>query len=84
MDNKVILVTGGSRGIGAETAILAARQGWHVVITYRNDENAANKVIKEITNLGQKALAIKADIANEKDIYQLFTPLITHSINSTR
>jgi NAD(P)-dependent dehydrogenase (short-subunit alcohol dehydrogenase family) len=72
MQSKLVLVTGGSRGIGAECAILAAQKGWDVVITYRSKINEAQAVVNKLIALGQKALAIKVDSANEQDIYNLF------------
>ncbi|WP_133011796.1 SDR family oxidoreductase [Marinomonas flavescens] len=72
MESKLVLITGGSRGIGAETAILAAQKGWDVVITYRNEISKAELIVNKIINLGCRALAIKTDIANEQDIYNLF------------
>ena len=72
MDSKLVVITGGSRGIGAESAILAAQKGWNVVITYRAQLSDAEAVIKNIIKLGKRALAIKVDIANEQDIYNLF------------
>jgi NAD(P)-dependent dehydrogenase (short-subunit alcohol dehydrogenase family) len=72
MQSKLVLITGGSRGIGAETALLAAQKGWDVVITYRSKIAAAEAVVKKIITLGQRALAIKVDLAREQDIYALF------------
>jgi NAD(P)-dependent dehydrogenase (short-subunit alcohol dehydrogenase family) len=66
------LVTGGSRGIGAETAVLAAEKGWDVVISYRNQDDKAQAVVKQIELLGQKALAVKSDVAVEAEVIALF------------
>jgi 3-oxoacyl-[acyl-carrier protein] reductase len=66
--NKVALVTGGSRGIGAAIAKRLAKDGASVAITYAKDANAASAVVKEIEAGGGKALAIQADAADPKAI----------------
>ena len=68
-----MLITGGSRGIGAECAILAAEKGWDVVITYRSQTSEAESVVNKIIKLGRRALAIKVDVGCEQDIYNLFS-----------
>lgn len=75
MKSKLVLITGGSRGIGAESAIIAANKGWDVVITYKNQLSSAESVINTIKKLGRKALAVKVDVANEQDIYDLFNTI---------
>lgn len=70
--SKVILITGGSRGIGAATAIKAAQKGYHVCINYRSNREAALKVIDTINNNGGKAIAFEADISNEHQVIDLF------------
>lgn len=72
---KVLLVTGGSRGIGAATAILAAKQGYAVAINYREQQKAADKVVKQIRNTGGEAIAIQADIAVESEVKGMFNKL---------
>ena len=72
---KVLLVTGGSRGIGAATAILAAKQGYAVAINYREQQKAADKVVKQIRNTGGEAIAIQADIAVESEVKRMFNEL---------
>jgi 3-oxoacyl-[acyl-carrier protein] reductase len=64
LTNKVALVTGGSRGIGAAIAKRLAKDGASVAITYAKDANAASAVVKAIERDGGKALAIHADAAN--------------------
>jgi len=66
--NKVALVTGGSRGIGAAIAKRLAADGASVAITYAKDANAASAVVKAIEAGGRKALAIQADAADPKAI----------------
>lgn len=67
-----ILITGGSRGIGAATARLAAQQGYAVSLNYRNDRAAAEAVLEEITRDGGKAVALQADISREDEVSRLF------------
>jgi NAD(P)-dependent dehydrogenase (short-subunit alcohol dehydrogenase family) len=67
--DKVLLVTGGSRGIGAETARLAAERGYAVAINYRENASAANALVQ---SLKAKAIAIQADVASEPDVVRLF------------
>jgi NAD(P)-dependent dehydrogenase (short-subunit alcohol dehydrogenase family) len=69
---RVMLVTGGSRGIGAATARLAASRGWSVAVNYRSDRAAADAVVAEIERAGGRAVAIAADVAVESDVLRLF------------
>ncbi|MEU5258535.1 SDR family oxidoreductase [Amycolatopsis sp. NPDC021455] len=64
LDGKVALVTGGSRGIGAATALRLAEDGADVALTYQNNAARAAEVVDEIKNLGRRALAIQADSAD--------------------
>lgn len=66
--NKVVLVTGSSRGIGRATAIEFAKNNYDVVINYNNSENRAKEVEKEIKKYGVNCLTIKCDISNEEDV----------------
>jgi NAD(P)-dependent dehydrogenase (short-subunit alcohol dehydrogenase family) len=68
----ILLVTGGSRGIGAATARLAAGRGWRVCINYRADHGAAESVVASITAAGGLAIAVAADISIESDVVRLF------------
>jgi NAD(P)-dependent dehydrogenase (short-subunit alcohol dehydrogenase family) len=61
---KIVLVTGGSRGLGRNTAISAARSGFDVIITYHTNRDAAAEVVTEIEGLGQKAVALRLDTAD--------------------
>jgi NAD(P)-dependent dehydrogenase (short-subunit alcohol dehydrogenase family) len=69
---KVLIVTGGSRGIGAATARLAAERGYAVCVNYRKNQAAANALVSEITAAGGTALAVGADVASEPDVVRLF------------
>ena len=61
--DKVVLITGSSRGIGAETAILASNEGAKIIINFRLNEKQARKVADEIKKNGGEAIIIKADVA---------------------
>ena len=68
----ILLITGASRGIGAATAILAAQQGWAVAVNYATNVQAANKVVKQITDDGGTAIAVQADVGDEAQILRMF------------
>jgi NAD(P)-dependent dehydrogenase (short-subunit alcohol dehydrogenase family) len=70
--DRTVIVTGGSRGIGAATAVLAARHGWDVCLSYRADEAAADRVVARCRAEGVSAIAARGDIADEADVLRLF------------
>ncbi|WP_203142013.1 SDR family oxidoreductase [Marinobacter mangrovi] len=70
--DQVMIITGASRGIGAATAQLAARQGYAVAVNYRHDQSAAEAVVRAIEADGGRALAVAADISVEAEVMQLF------------
>ena len=72
MNDKIILITGGGRGIGAACALLAGQQGYTVCISYRTDHDAAARVVAAIEQAGATALAIKADVSDEADVERMF------------
>ena len=72
MERKVVVITGGSRGIGAATAVLAARQGWNVVLSYQYAHEAAQAVVAQVQALGGQALAVQADVGDEAQVLALF------------
>ncbi|MEO7133472.1 MAG: SDR family oxidoreductase [Vicinamibacterales bacterium] len=68
----VVLITGGSRGIGAATAALAAARGYKVCVNYRSNADAADAVVAAIAKAGGNAIAVKGDVAVESDVVRLF------------
>ncbi len=68
----LILITGGSRGVGAATARLAAAQGYDVALSFVSDESAALAVVAEVEAQGQRALAVRADSADPGQVAELF------------
>lgn len=69
---KVVLITGASRGIGAATALLAAKQGWAVAVNFVSNSLAADEVVRQIRAAGGTAMAIQADVAVEEDVIRMF------------
>jgi NAD(P)-dependent dehydrogenase (short-subunit alcohol dehydrogenase family) len=69
---KIMLVTGGSRGIGAATARLAAQRGYTVCITYLQNQIAAEAVVADIAATGGRAIAMAADVSAEREVIRLF------------
>ena len=70
--DKVLLVTGGSRGIGAATARLAAQAGWAVAVNYADNALAADEVVRAIRAAGGRALAVQGDVADEAQLLRMF------------
>lgn len=70
--DKVIVITGGGRGIGAATAVLAAQHGYRVCINYQADEASALKVLEQVRGLGAQAIAVRADVSIEDEVIGLF------------
>ncbi|MGL4440002.1 MAG: SDR family oxidoreductase [Bosea sp. (in: a-proteobacteria)] len=85
----IVLITGGSRGIGASCARLAAAQGYDVAISYRSERDVAEQLAADIaSSTGRRVVAIQADMAREADITRLFAELdqrlgrLTHLVNN--
>ena len=72
MTDNVVVITGGSRGIGRATALAAAARGYRIVVGYASNAAAANKVVAEIEDKNGKAVAVKCDVGVEADILALF------------
>jgi NAD(P)-dependent dehydrogenase (short-subunit alcohol dehydrogenase family) len=83
--SKVLLITGGSRGIGAATAMLAVAEGYAVAINYVGDRKAAESLLKQ---LGSKAIAVQGDVTKLVDVERMFAETekalgpVTHVVNS--
>ncbi len=73
--NRVMLITGASRGIGAATAKLAAARGYDLCLNYREQSTAADALVEEIRANGGRAIAVQADMADEAQVLQLFARL---------
>jgi NAD(P)-dependent dehydrogenase (short-subunit alcohol dehydrogenase family) len=72
---RIVLVTGASRGIGTATARLAAADGYGVAVNYVRDEAAAAAVVADIEKTGGRAVAIQADVSREQDVERLFATI---------
>lgn len=72
MNRPVLLVTGGSRGIGAATCIMAARRGYDIAVNYQSNAKAAAEVVRACEAAGAKAVAVQGDMASEADIISVF------------
>ncbi|HHF3024654.1 TPA: glucose 1-dehydrogenase [Vibrio diabolicus] len=86
--NKVVVVTGASRGIGAATAKKLAEQGYAVCVNYRAQSEAAHQVVRDIQANGGKAIAVQADVSDEQQVLNLFDATenalgsVTHLVNN--
>ena len=69
---KLVLITGASRGIGAATARLTAAEGYAVAVNYSANSLAADEVVRQIRAAGGQAMAVKADVANERQVMAMF------------
>ncbi len=69
---RVLLVTGGGRGIGAATAQLAASNGWAVAVNYTANSLAADEVVRSIRELGGTAITVQADVSDEAQVLAMF------------
>jgi len=78
LTDRVTLVTGGSRGIGAAVAIALARVGCDVAVTYRERADAAHAVCSEIAGMGRKAIAVRADVSLVTDVKRMVAEVEAH------
>lgn len=69
--DKVVLITGSSRGIGRATAIAFAKEGAKVVVNYVNSDEKATSLVEEIRDLGSEAIAIKCDVSKEEQVEEM-------------
>ncbi|MCO5123635.1 MAG: SDR family oxidoreductase [Rhizobacter sp.] len=72
MGNRIVLVTGGSRGIGAAAALQCAQAGYDVAINYARDAESAEQVAAQVRALGRRAITIGADVSREADVLAMF------------
>ena len=72
MSKPIMLITGGSRGIGAATALGAAKRGYRIALSYLGNVAAANEIVQKIQQGGGEAIAIQADVGIEADVLRLF------------
>ncbi|MDK4705892.1 SDR family oxidoreductase [Rhizobium sp. CNPSo 4062] len=77
-DAPVLLVTGGSRGIGAAICLAAAQHGWAVAVNYASNKDAAEAVVGTIVDAGGEAIAIAGDVGKPEDIKSIFAKVDTH------
>lgn len=75
--DKVVLITGSSRGIGKATALMFAREGAKLIINYSNSKKEALIVVKEINKLDSEAIVIKCDVSKEKEVKKMFKQIIS-------
>jgi NAD(P)-dependent dehydrogenase (short-subunit alcohol dehydrogenase family) len=70
--DQVLLITGGSRGIGAATALLAAQRGFAVAVNYASNSLAADEVVRAIRDQGGRAMSVQADVGDEAQVKAMF------------
>jgi NAD(P)-dependent dehydrogenase (short-subunit alcohol dehydrogenase family) len=70
--DQVLLITGASRGIGAATALQAARRGWAVAVNYASNSLAADEVVRSIRAAGGTAITVQADVGDEAQVIAMF------------
>ncbi len=73
-----VLITGGSRGIGAATALKAAEAGYSVAVNYRRDENAASVLVRDLKSSGISAISVQGDVSEQGDIVRMFDQVDAH------
>lgn len=78
---NIVLITGGSRGLGREMALQLAQRGFDVILTYVSNKEAADEVVKEVGSLNQKAVAVKFDVSDFKQYDQFVTDVKSMLVN---
>lgn len=73
-----VLITGGSRGIGRATAILAGKRGWNVGVNYKENAQAAEMTAHAVESAGGKAIIVKGGVESEQDVIRMFDEVETH------
>jgi 3-oxoacyl-[acyl-carrier protein] reductase len=76
LENKIVLITGASRGIGKATALLFAREGAKVIVDYVLQKDEAGAVVDEIKKIGSDAIAIECDVSNENEVKKMFSQAV--------
>src|SRR5437764_1166052 len=71
-ERRVLLITGASRGIGAATARVAAARGYDIAVNFASNVKAAETVVADAERVGARAIAIRADVAQEAEVERLF------------
>ncbi|WP_127021661.1 SDR family oxidoreductase [Flagellimonas beolgyonensis] len=74
-ENKIALVTGGSRGLGRNMVVNLAKKGFDVVLTYHSNKSSAHEVVSEVVKMGQKGLALQLDTSNVKSFDRFYDQL---------
>ena len=70
--SKVVLITGGSRGIGRAAALLCAARGWSIGVNYATNRSAADETLARVEAAGGRAIAIQGDVCEEADVIAMF------------
>src|SRR5690606_10201420 len=78
LENKTIIITGSSRGLGKSLALALANSKVNVVINYNTNENEANDLVKQIESNGGVAIAIRANVSKSSEVTVLFDKVIEH------
>jgi len=75
-ENKIVLITGASRGIGKATALLFAKEGAKVIVDYVLQKDEARSVVDEIKKIGSDAIAIECDVSKEDEVKKMFSQAV--------